>query len=852
MNPAPSEADHTAGTPRGLLGPTLAGWLLLPLALAFAHRRLGFEFRDPIFLSIGLAAVGWGWRRLLRRARECGASGWLELVRVATLVAAGLWAVYPFLTATFVGGIDAAWYLRVLADHLEQARAGVFPVLVGQGEYQFNGAVHPYRFAPFYQNLAGLLDVLTGRQLTVVVLQHATVAFSSLVAALGAYGALSARAPRARWTAWLVSLCLVLSPAVLALLCIHDMYMSFLAAAWIPVAFHAALRLVETRTLLSAAKLAAVLAIILNSHPPVGLWTAAVSLGVATLALACGGAGWRTLTLPVGALVALYALNAFQFQGISEISPVGGLSVSRPAAAALIGTALCAAGATWIALRLSRRGADDSGAQAGGQGAVGERNALIHSRAVLVAAAAAVLSLTVVRVVWPAPTPVGDAMVAFTRNFWPGVLLPVHQPAGPLSDVQPGWAVLSLGLFGLAVAWWVDSVWAKLFAVVGALLALCLLPFSPFTAAFWNSVPVALIASTSGAVNLRISPVWTVAMAFAGFGALVWLKARAPWVFRPGFAALVLLAGWSVREAWKIQKFSVSLTRSAPQTDDLLRPENSVLTIYSGNFIGLPPYFSHGVRDCHLESRLLDPASGEVKPELAVGYVLPEPTARLTLRAEPDPALPGWLRISPEVNLAPGERLRLTFAFGRSDWAGILVIEGPSFYREYILPASGSDKAFGCGPGNGRDLVLWSTAPAAQALKFRFRPEPSMANGMTAQDFATVEVRPLDPQALPVRTMSLVPAYRAQVTVSGPAVLETPRTWVPGYAATRNGQPVQVAPSAANLVSVPLVAGPNTVELNFVGSRRVQTAFVVSVSAWVIFFAAWLADLRRRRVIPIS
>ncbi|PTY06617.1 hypothetical protein DB347_11295 [Opitutaceae bacterium EW11] len=687
-----------------------------------------------------------------------------------------------------------------------------------------------------------------------IVLQHATVVLASVLSSLGCYVAFSSWAPRHRWTAWIVSVCFVLSPAALALLCIHDMYMSFLAAAWIPLAFHAARRMAESRSVLAAAKLAAVLAVILNCHPPVGLWTAIVSFGVAFILLACRGTGWRAFALPGATAVFLYALNAFQFQGISEISPVGGLEMPWRAAVPLISAGFVFCGVIWFWARRRRRSAEGKSIDAGAAGSDTSFHpwsgavAAVRANAVLAAIPCALLVLVAARWLWPAPSPVADATVAFTKNFWPGILLPVHAPAGPLSDVQPGWALLLLGVLGLMASWFVEDATTKLLAGMGALLTLCLLPVTPVAAAFWSSVPVSLIASTSGAVNLRITPVWAAAMAFGGFGALVWLGKTRPWASRIGFCAMALLAVWSVREARKIQRFSESLLHSPAQTKNVMRPENSVLTIYSGNFIGLPPYFSHGVRDYHFESRLLDPGTGEPNPALALGYKTPEPRETLILKAEPDAALPGWLSIGPKVQLAPGGRVLLTFAFSRTDWAGILVIEGQYFYREYILPSSGEAKAFGCAPGNGKDLVIWSTAPEPQVLTFRFRPEPAMPNGLAPQVFASVEVRAVSAETLPVRTSSLVPTYKAQANVTGPAVLETPRTWIPGYRATLNGHNVDPLRSVNNLVSVPLVPGPNSVELSFVGSRRLQLAFFVSFASWVVFLALWMAGLRRSTV----
>ena len=81
------------------------------------------------------------------------------------LAAVATWLLHPFATTLQIGAGDALWYANMLGDFVTQLRAGVFPIFVGQTDYAFNGAVYPLRVAPFYQHLAGILDLLTGRQL---------------------------------------------------------------------------------------------------------------------------------------------------------------------------------------------------------------------------------------------------------------------------------------------------------------------------------------------------------------------------------------------------------------------------------------------------------------------------------------------------------------------------------------------------------------------------------------------------------------------------------------------------------------------------------------------------------------
>jgi hypothetical protein len=89
----------------------------------------------------------------------------------------------------------------MLADFVTQLRAGVFPVFIGQTDYAFNGAVYPLRVAPFYQHLAGVLDLLTGRQLGIFALQHLCVLVVGYAGIFSSYLALNALAPGQRWSA---------------------------------------------------------------------------------------------------------------------------------------------------------------------------------------------------------------------------------------------------------------------------------------------------------------------------------------------------------------------------------------------------------------------------------------------------------------------------------------------------------------------------------------------------------------------------------------------------------------------------------------------------------------------------
>jgi hypothetical protein len=123
----------------------------------------------------------------------------------------------------------------MLRDFLTQVRSGIFPVWTGQTEFAFNGAVYPLRAAPFYQHLAGLLDLLTGRRLDAFALQNAAVFVSVLGGVHVAYFALCRLAPARRNFAAVLAGLYAGCPGVLGLITSQDLYMSGMAVPFLPL-----------------------------------------------------------------------------------------------------------------------------------------------------------------------------------------------------------------------------------------------------------------------------------------------------------------------------------------------------------------------------------------------------------------------------------------------------------------------------------------------------------------------------------------------------------------------------------------------------------------------------------------
>lgn len=294
----------------GLLGVVV----LTLLAKTIAHVQLGaITWAAAAWLGTGMLAVATLARAGHRKSQRAGGpSGISESLRWLTFAAAAVWLVQPFYTHRPIGAGDAYWYTLMLADFVEQIRAGQFPVWVGATEYAFNGAVSPLRLAPWFQHVGAVLDALTCRSLSPVALKNALLCSNLIVAAGSAYFFLRAILPRRPTIALLLSLATIASPAVLAPLYVGDQYMTFLALPFLPAVAYGIWRVAERADLAGWLVLGGGAGALWLAHPPIALWTAFFST------LACGcivlarrfRIAWRHVGLAaiVGAFVGGYAI----------------------------------------------------------------------------------------------------------------------------------------------------------------------------------------------------------------------------------------------------------------------------------------------------------------------------------------------------------------------------------------------------------------------------------------------------------------------------------------------------------------------------------------------------------------
>ena len=195
-----------------------------------------------------------------------------EAARLLLLAAVAAWLLHPFATARQIGAGDALWYANMLADFVTQLRAGVFPVFVGQTDYAFNGAVYPLRVAPFYQHLAGVFDLLTGRQLGIFALQHLCVLVVGYAGIFSSYFALNQLAPGQRWSAAGLAILYLSCPGLLGTIYTQDLYMTWMTIPFVPWVVYGLARPFSADALKTQIILGAALAALWWAHAPIALW----------------------------------------------------------------------------------------------------------------------------------------------------------------------------------------------------------------------------------------------------------------------------------------------------------------------------------------------------------------------------------------------------------------------------------------------------------------------------------------------------------------------------------------------------------------------------------------------------
>ena len=859
-----------------------APWLASGAMFYFCNATLShpLSFGQQIYAIATMNGLAFAWRVWMAWRVRHGAKPVAESFRVVLVAAVPLLALAPFFSDRLMGGTDARWYAYMLRDFIEQLRSGVFPVFIGQGEFAWNGGVHPFRSAPFYMYLAGLWDLLTIRSLNVFALQHLTVLSSGLVGALGFYAAASALLPARRWLAAVFAALYVVAPAWLGVLYCTDAYMTFMALAVLPAVLYGNARSLLAEDGRGYDWLSLGLGLVWLCHPPIAMLSTLATVLLQGGSLLFGRAPavrWRSGM--IGAFV-FVGLVAYYFVGMGELPMAPGVGrqdvlqiVGLLAAVAGLSNGLLLSRSPWWLLAvpfgagLAWLGREPwmwwivataviLGVVVGLQrrfrwGFRNEVSCVIMFGALLFGAA---LVQAWIGAGHPASNLSALEGLRVNHSHALDFFRPVRADLSTEGNFQPGpgcWLVL------LVLAWAFvgrGTVAVKMFFIVGVLPLFALVRVPWLSDFLLSYVPNGLVPIVSFTMPIRILPVMSALLAMGGvvyFAALPdtgkggWRCRVLPGLFLVTFALGLSQVPLFVNRGW-------SMTDSRTRSENQFRSENAVLERFAYDLLPHPEYLSHGVTDPWLQSRILDSYE-----QVVIG---PDETARLMekggvekvrLTARVDPNHPNWIHLAPDIVIKPGERILLRFEFdSKINYAGCLIWTAAHGYREYYLPQSGLALGFGTQPSNSRVVSISNSTDQPAIYKLSMPKENGNTIAGDGGFFADLARSHYNPAQALIRVDSLQP-YRVTAKMAESGWIETSRVWLPGYQAFLDGKPIEYRASKRGLAMVAAEPGKHELELRYVGTTKLWIALSVSVLTalgWVL----WRVLNRRARLQPDS
>ena len=236
---------------------------------------------------------------------------WLRLFILTALV---IYSYSTFISGVNIGAADAHWYQLILHDALIQLDHGIFPVYVGQSQFNFFGSSEMR--SPYYLLLGQLLHILTFKQLNALYIQHLTVLISAFGAAFITYFLLTQLVPNKRWSCILLAFLYISCPGVIGLIYKCDMYHIFMLVPFIPLAIYGLTRTHLKNDYLGYIITAMALSLALMSHAPVAIWTIGICFFFYGLRIIFLRKGFLALIV-VPCLIAI--LNFWQFVSLQSL-----------------------------------------------------------------------------------------------------------------------------------------------------------------------------------------------------------------------------------------------------------------------------------------------------------------------------------------------------------------------------------------------------------------------------------------------------------------------------------------------------------------------------------------------------
>jgi hypothetical protein len=402
-----------------------------------------------------------------------------------------------------------------------------------------------------------------------------------------------------------------------------------------------------------------------------------------------------------------------------------------------------------------------------------------------------------------------------------------------IGDLQLGYALMAGVLVGCLALRSRRSAGTLLAGLAACLMLLWPIPI--VTARLWSWAPMSVLTVTNRWPMQRLYVILAGLAVFLALAGLAHLSRRSLATRLLLGIGLVIAIGWSSREAYKFVLHGRIVTSSRENSERTHRPENLTLTTSSYlvfNF--LPTYFSNGVMEPFLETRLRDPRTFEVTAD---GSTPIAGQQRGKIASFELKIVKATRILDPKIRLMPGHTSLLHFDFLGRQHEGSLTLTGESVWRLYTLPSSGMESSFGAGPSNSRVVAINNDKSTPEDLTLYFYPKHPEAE--SAGPFARVAIEWLDAQERAIRLRSLVP-FEVDVRSERPAILETPKIFVPGYRATVNGHLASVVETGEGLVAVAVPAGQSFVRVEYPGSIWLRLTFYASSLGWLCSIAAFV------------
>jgi hypothetical protein len=790
---------------------------------------------------------------------------WSVFLSVLFLALAAVAVMSPFLTARRVGGVDALWYANMVRGVTDQIRAGHFPSPVGQGAFAYNGGVHPFRSAPAFPIVAATWYVITFGRLGEFTLLHLTAITSALIGTLGFYIAASKLMPGRRWASFTFAFLYLATPGWLAIAFKVEDFMSYMAFAAMPLVLYGNARTVLRSDGRGYVTLGAGLALVWMCHPPIAFLACVATLFIQAGAILSRGVdSWKGLTACAAAFL---VLSAYYFASMSELPRSDEGTPMFTEVRTILGLALFFAGLGRAALKprnLAWVSCAVMGAIAVGLGSkpwliwIAFSTGfwllvLIASRftksdclgrhafsalfiCFLLGSAAAQLFLGPSA---PGANRTALGFLATNTSSLVGLALPLPTNFYGISLHQLGWGLDLALLAGVLSLFGRRPAGAKLFFAVSFMLMVCFVRLPLVSDFLVGYFPPGFAATFGLPLALRLAPVFASFTAMAG---VLWFATSTSATLDSRFAkaALAAIVLWAGFQANHFVKSGRALTSTEAATENNIRPENAALSRYAYDLVKLPSYFSNGMTDPALETRLLDD-SGQivVGPNEAARALEARSVRHVRLTCRPFIGST-WVDIQPRIAVEPGEHMLIRFEFDPNrTYNGYMLVISEHGYREYHLPDSGLEKAFGIGPTRTTVISLWNSGNETENYSLSDTNEPGNNLDTNGGLFANISISKFEPNLLPIHLESLIP-YRASVSTASGGWLETFLVYLPGYRASLDGNQAPLLKSGEGLAEVRVPPGTHTVEIRFVGTTRLKVAAIISLIGWIALCALWL------------